>query len=167
MKWQWFLGGRVMFWVSIIIFIALIISFILTYFIDITAYFYMKKQDVSPDIIKSMSEKYVSYCEITIDKPIIYRFVQYRNRKEVLLGTFHEWNNKYYIDISVNLCDSSELEDIVIHETRHMIVEYLKDNKIIDLTRYTEEIAEGENNYYNNLFNSGVYLLKNIQKEVD
>ena len=41
-----------------------------------------------------------------------------------------------------------------------MIVEYLKDEKIIDLTKYTEEIASQNNEYYNNLFNSGVYLLK-------
>ena len=32
--------------------------------------------------------------------------------------------------------------------------------KIIDLTKYTEEITQWENAYYNNLFNSGVYLLK-------
>ena len=36
----------------------------------------------------------------------------------------------------------------------------IKDKKIIDITKYTEEIAQGENAYYNNLFNSGVYLLK-------
>ena len=56
------------------------------------------------------------------------------------------------------------LEEIVIHETRHLVVEYLKDEKIIDLTKYTEEIAQCENSYYNNLFDSGIYLLKERDK---
>lgn len=96
--------------------------------------------------------------------PITYRFVYYKYNEtaedELLLGTFHEWNKTYYIDISADLYKMNLLDEIVIHETRHMIVEYLKDEKIIDLTKYTEEIASQNNEYYNNLFDSGVYLLK-------
>lgn len=44
-----------------------------------------------------------------------------------------------------------------------MVVQYLKDKHIIDLTKYTEEIAYDENVYYDNMFSSGVYLLKNSQ----
>ena len=56
------------------------------------------------------------------------------------------------------------LNDTIKHETRHLIVEYLRDEQIIDLTEYTEEIAYEKNIHYNNLFNSGVYLLKQEQK---
>ena len=59
------------------------------------------------------------------------------------------------------------LEEIVIHETRHLVVEYLKDEKIIDLTKYTEEIAQHDNSYYNSLFNNGIYLLKERDKNND
>lgn len=167
LKWQWFLGGRIMFWVSIIIFIVLIIGFVITYVIDPTSSLYMTKYEIDPESIEEASQSYVDGLGITIDKPIEYCFVRYRDKgykanpgDEILLGTFHEWNGVYYINISVDLYKSSLLDDIVIHETRHMIVEYLKDKKIIDLTKYTEKIAQGEDIYYNNLFNSGVYLLK-------
>lgn len=100
---------------------------------------------------------------ITVDIPVVYRFVNYKYNEtaedELLLGTFHEWSNTYYIDISAGLYNMSLLDEIVIHETRHMIVEYLKDKKIIDLTKYTEEIASQKNSHYNNLFDSSVYLL--------
>lgn len=109
---------------------------------------------------------------IVINKPIVYRFVKYNEgaygikvKDKVLLGTFHEWNNTYYIDISFTLYEDETLKDIVIHETRHMIVQYLRDEDIIDLTKYTEEIAYNENVYYNNIFDSGVYLLKNSQDD--
>ena len=36
--------------------------------------------------------------------------------------------------------------------------------KIIDLTEYTEEIAQEKNETYNNLFNCGVKLLKEEQE---
>lgn len=166
-KWQWFLGGKTMFWVSIIVFIVLIIGFITTYIIDPTSSLYMTKYKIDPVSIEKLSQSYVDGLGIIIDKPIKYSFVRYKDKgyeadpdEEILLGTFHEWNGTYYINISVDLYKSSLLDDIVIHETRHMIVEYLKDEKIIDLTKYTEEIAQGEDIYYNNLFNSGVYLLK-------
>lgn len=166
-KWQWFVGGRTMFWVSIIVFIVLIIGFITTYIIDPTSNLYMTKYKINPVSIKNISEKYLSDLGITIDRPIEYSFVRYKDSgyeadpdEEILLGTFHEWNGVYYINISVDLYKGSLIDDIVIHETRHMIVEYLKDEKIIDLTKYTEEIAEGDNIYYNNLFNSGIFLLK-------
>ena len=116
---------------------------------------------------------YLNYG-ITIDRPIIYRFVRYRNnadaedidpKKEVLLGTFHEWNGTYYIDISVDLYKMYSLDSVIIHETRHMIVEYLRDEKIIDLTNYTEEIASEKNIHYNNLFEQSIYLLKEKLKE--
>lgn len=100
---------------------------------------------------------------ITVDIPVVYRFVNYKYNEtaedEILLGTFHEWNSTYYIDVSADLYKISLLDEIVIHETRHMIVEYLKDKKIIDLTKYTEEIASQKNSHYNNLFDSSVYLL--------
>ena len=171
-KWQWFLGGRIMFWVSIIIFIVLIIGFVTTYIIDPTSSLYMTRYKINPESIEEASQSYVDGLGITIDKPIEYCFVRYRDKgykahpgEEILLGTFHEWNGVYYINISVDLYKGSLLDDIVIHETRHMVVEYLKDKKIIDLTEYTEEIAQGENDYYNNLFNSGVYLLKEKENE--
>ena len=113
-------------------------------------------------------------CGIVIDKPIVYRFVRYRDKfhiedidakKDVLLGTFHEWNGVYYIDISVDLYKMYLLDSVVVHETRHMIVEYLRDEKIIDFTNYTEEIASEKNSHYNNLFEQGIYLLKEYQKE--
>ena len=172
LKWQWFLGGRIMFWVFIIIFIVLIIGFVTTYIIDPTSSLYMTKYKIDPESIEKASQSYVDGLGITIDKPIEYCFVRYRDKgyeanagDEILLGTFHEWNGVYYINISVDLYKGSLLDDIVIHETRHMIVEYLKDKKIIDLTKYTEEIAQGEKTYYNNLFNSGVYLLKEKENE--
>lgn len=99
--------------------------------------------------------------------PITYRFVYYKYNEtaenEMLLGTFHEWNETYYIDISADLYKMNLLDEIVIHETRHMIVEYLKDEKIINLVKYTEEIASKKDCYYCSLFDSGVYLLKNSQ----
>ena len=82
----------------------------------------------------------------------------------ILLGSFHEWNGKYYIDISIDLYNNFSLHDTVIHETRHMIVNYLKDEKIIDLDKYTEEIAQRKSYHYNVMFDSGVYLLKKLQE---
>lgn len=172
LKWQWFLGGRIMFWVSIIIFIVLIIEFVITYIIDPTSCLYITKYKIDPASIEKVSQSYVDSLGITIDKPIEYSFVRYRDKgyeanpgEEILLGTFHEWNGVYYINISIDLYKDSLLDDIVIHETRHMIVEYLKDKKIIDLTKYTEEIAQRKNIYYNDLFNSGVHLLKEKENE--
>ena len=174
-KWQWFLGGKTMFWVSIIIFIVLIFGFVATYIIDPTSSLYIKtKYKINPVSIEQISKDYITNLGITIDKPIEDCFVRYRDKgydadpeEEILLGTFHEWNGVYYINISIDLYKSSMLEEIVIHETRHMIVEYLKDKKIIDLTKYTEEIAQHNNTYYNNLFNSGIGLLKERYKEND
>lgn len=83
-----------------------------------------------------------------------------KNGEIILLGTFHEWNDVYYIDISIDLYKISGLESTVIHETRHMLVQELKNEKIIDLTKYTEEIAQNNNEYYNNLFDSAIDLLK-------
>ena len=169
-KWQWFLGGKVMFWVSIIIFIILIFGFITTYIIDPTSNLYiLNKYEINPVSIEQISKDYITNLGITIDKPVKYCFVRYKAdpEEEILLGTFHEWNGAYYINISVDLYKNSRLEEIVIHETRHMVVEYLKDKKIIDLTKYTEEIAQHKNSYYNNLFDSGIYLLKERGKNND
>ena len=58
-KWQWFLGGRIMFYVSIILFFILVISFITTYVVDITALFETKPQALDPTTIQEISEKYV------------------------------------------------------------------------------------------------------------
>jgi hypothetical protein len=52
------------------------------------------------------------------------------------------------------------LNETVIHETKHLIVEYLKDKKIIDLSKYTENIAYEEDEQDNNLFEDGVFLLR-------
>ena len=173
-KWQWFLGGKVMFWVSIIMFVILIFGFVTTYIIDPTSSLYMTKYKINPVSIEEISKDYMTNLGITIDKPIKYCFVRYKDKgyeadpeEEILLGTFHEWNGVYYINISVDLYKSSMLEEIVIHETRHLVVEYLKDEKIIDLTKYTEEIAQHENSYYNSLFNNGIYLLKERDKNND
>ena len=175
LNWQWFLGGKFMFWTSLAIFFILIIMFVstftFTYFIDLTSRLNVKVQDVNTDVIKELSESYVKTCGITIDTPIVYRFVKYNknaydtnSNDTTLLGTFHEWNDTYYIDISIDLKDKPEdLIYVVEHETRHMIVDYLKDNDIIDLEKYTEEIAQKKNIYYNELFNSGIYLLKELQ----
>ena len=45
MKWQWFLGGKTMFWISILIFVILIIGFVVTYIIDPTSNLSMDKYD--------------------------------------------------------------------------------------------------------------------------
>lgn len=172
-KWQWFLGGQTMFWIASILLIVLVFAIVVTYIIDPTTSIYMKVQSIDETSIKEMSEGYVKSLGITISKPISYRFVKYQHEdgfmarksdpKTVLLGTFHEWNNCYYIDISVNLHRMNMLYEIVKHETRHMIVQELKNEKIIDLTEYTEEIAQEKNETYNNLFNYGVKLLKEEQ----
>jgi hypothetical protein len=170
-KWQWFAGGRIMFWIAIILLSILIISFITTYIIDPTTLLSMKVQSVNERSIREISEQYISDLGLEINRPIIYRFVRYTSDKGfkadpgdvILLGTFHEWNGTYYIDISVDLYKMHALKDTVEHETRHMIVEYLKDEKIIDLEKYTENIAREEDSYYINLFVSGVQLLKRYQ----
>ena len=58
-KWQWFLGGRIMFCVSIVLFFVLITSFICTYIIDMTTLFEMRPQTVDPSSIQEISEKYI------------------------------------------------------------------------------------------------------------
>ena len=106
-------------------------------------------------------------CGITIDKPIVYEFVKYKDVDEadeptdkVTFGTFHEWNGKYYICISDEIKESGLLYYIVAHETRHMVVEYLKDKKIINLDKYTEEIANRDDEAFNELFSGAVSLLR-------
>ena len=63
----------------------------------------------------------------------------------------------------MDLYKTSSLNSIVIHETRHMLVEYMRDNGVIDLNKYTEEIAQEKDERCNNLFNCGMYLLKEQQ----
>lgn len=169
LRWQWFSGGQLMFWVSIIVIFILISIFIFTYTID-PASKLVKVQDIDSTQIKKISEAYVNKWEIKVDVPITYRFVKYDEDEytedldgKILLGTFHEWNGTYYIDVLSDLYNNVSLYGVVIHETRHMIIEYLRDKNIIDLTKYTEEIAKETNDYYNNMFNSGIYLLKNNQ----
>lgn len=173
-KWQWFLGGRVMFWITVVLFVMLVFIFTITYLVDPSVCIIMKVQNVDETSIKDLSEEYVNNLGIEIDKPIVYRFVRYRSDRgfrdesgeEITLGTFHEWNGVYYIDISVDLYRLlTSLRYTVIHETRHMIVRHLKNKKIINLEKYTEEIASEEDIYYNDLFNSGIYLLKKSQEE--
>lgn len=162
-NWRWFIGGKEMFWISIVMMVGLMIGFTLTYIINPTEKTQMEPLKVDATSIQEISENYVRLLGIEVDKPIKYRFVRYRSKPSddtILLGTFHEWNGIYHIDISVNLYKSSQLTEVVIHETRHMIVEYLRDQKVIDLIKYTEEIAQEKNEYYNNLFNNSVFLLK-------
>ena len=166
-KWHWFLGGKKMFWFSIITFFVFVSGFILTYVIDPTTQTMMKVRKMDTTSIETISTQYVESLGIVINKPIVYRFVRYnytnKNSDKELLGTFHEWNGKYYIDISLDLYNTSSLKTVVIHETRHMIVSYLSEQDVVNLSKYTEEIAQEKNSYYNNLFDSGVYLLKSIQ----
>lgn len=161
-----------MFWVSLIVIIFCICLFILTYCVDVIGLWNLSVQSVDSSSIQEISEEYVNSLGIEINVPIEYRFVRYLHDsgyeaeagETIVLGTFHVWNGTYYIDISVDLYKSEELESIVIHETKHMIVEYLRENKIINLNKYTEEIAQEKNHYYNSLFDSGVQLLKEQQK---
>lgn len=161
-----------MFWVSLIMIFICICLFIFTYCIDPIALINLSVQSVDPSEIQEISENYVTNLGIEIDKPIEYRFVRYLHDNgykaeagdTIVLGTFHVWNGTYYIDISVDLYKHQELEKTVIHETRHMITEYLRLKKIIDLDKYTEEIAQSSKVCYNYLFNSGVQLLKEQQK---
>lgn len=170
LKWQWFLGGRVMFWLSIILFIVLVIGFISTYIIDPLTTLTMKPQKLDNGAIKTISEAYVDSLGLKLDKPVVYRFTKFNynlrpDRDEILLGTFHEWNGRYYIDISIDLYGTTKCEATIIHETRHMIVVCLKNNKIIDLTKYTEEIAQEKNPEYNKIFDASVVLLNNEQQK--
>ena len=161
-----------MFWVSLIVIIFCICLFILTYCVDVIGLWNLSVQSVDSSSIQEISEEYVNSLGIEIDVPIEYRFVRYLHDngyeakvgETIVLGTFHVWNGTYYIDISVDLYKSEDLESIVIHETKHMIVEYLRENKILNLNKYTEEIAQEKNHYYNSLFDSGVQLLKEQQK---
>lgn len=152
--------------ISILLILVLIIVFTCTYIIDVSSLRTVKEVcDIDPTLIKELSEQYVDSLGVEkIEIPIIYKFVRYKNsydKEHNLLGTFHKWHNAYYIDINSDLLQNQDkLKSIVIHETRHLIVAYLKDKDIIDLEEYTEEIAEEINSYYNNLFDSGVYLLK-------
>lgn len=160
-----------MFWISIILIFMCIIGFILTYCIDPLCIFTIKVQNADTSEIQKLSEDYVNSLGIKINKSIKYRFVRYTSDKglesdvgdDILLGTFHVWNNTYYIDISIDLNDklmTRMLTKIVKHETRHMIVEYMREKDIIDLSSYTEEVANEDNKYYNDLFDSGIFLLK-------
>lgn len=170
LKYQWFLGGRVMFYVSIILMVFLICSFTVAYIVDPITISSTITTEPDTGVIEEISREYIKSLEIVIDKPIVYRFVKYKYNEsdtvdDILLGTFHEWNGAYYIDICSDLLLFKDmLNDTIKHETRHLIVEYLRDEQIIDLTEYTEEIAYEKNIHYNNLFNSGVYLLKQEQK---
>lgn len=181
MKWKWqlFLGGSIMFWLASILIVLLIFVYTITFVIDPTTSMYMDVQNTDTTSIQEMSEEYVKSLGVKINKPICYRFVQFRHEEAlkyenqekyglkgetILLGTFHEWNGTYYIDISSNLYKMSNLHEIVRHETRHMLVQELKNENIIDLNDYTEEIAREQDEIYNNLFDCGVKLLKETQK---
>lgn len=164
LNWRLFLGGPVMFWLTIVLFIFLVVVFILTYFVDATALVNIRPQGIDTSSISEISEEYVKNLGVVINKPIKYKYVRFKyndkSEDEILLGTFHEWNETYYINISADLYKMDSLKEIVIHETRHMLVEFLNDENIINLTKYTEEIAQGNNTYYNNLLDSGIYLWK-------
>ena len=164
LNWRLFLGGPVMFWLTIVLFIFLVVVFIFTYFVDATALVNIRPQGIDTSSISEISEEYVKNLGVVINKPIEYKYVRFKyndkSEDEILLGTFHEWNETYYINISADLYKMDSLKEIVIHETRHMLVEFLNDENIINLIKYTEEIAQGNNTYYNNLLDSGIYLWK-------
>ena len=168
LNWEWFLGGKIMEYVVFALIVILILIYVAVYIIDPITLCNMDVQCVDPSSIKECVEQYLDKLEIKIDVPIEYRFVTYkRNTADkileedgILLGTFHKWNGKYYIDISKDLYKLKSFNEVVEHETRHMIVQYLKDKNIIDLSKYTEEIALEKTNYYNSLFTSSLYLLK-------
>lgn len=164
LKWQWFLGGRVMFWIATIVLILFVLIYVTTFIVDPTTNAFMEIQNTDTISIKELSENYLNSLEVNIDKPIYYRFVKYRRgnsleKDTVLLGSFHEWNNNYYVDISVDLYKMSRLQEIVEHEVRHMIVQELKNKNIIDLTDYSEEIAQKQNEIYDQLFSYSVELM--------
>lgn len=171
-NWQWFLGGRIMFWVATILFVAFVFAYVITFVVDPTTSIFMKIQSVDETSIREISEQYVTSLGVKINKPICYRFVKYQHERyftlndltdTVLLGTFHEWNNTYFIDISVNLYRMGQLDEIVRHETRHMLVQELKNENIIDLTEHTEDIAREKNSLYNELFDCSIKLLEEEQ----
>lgn len=174
-KWQWFLGGQVMFWIATIFLVLFIFAYITTFMIDPTASMYMDVQNIDNTSIKELAENYIGSLGVTIDKPVYYRYVKYKHEDHfkgssddtVLLGSFHEWNNAYYIDISSNLYKMTRLYETIKHEVRHMLVQEMKNEKIINLTKYTEEIAQEKNEMYNNLFDYGIKLLKEKQKPID
>lgn len=157
-----------MFCVSLFLLFLLFFAFLFTYVIDLTGLIHSERQISDAHSIKIISEDYVNSFGIEVDMPIKYNFVKYRawttSKDGVLLGTFHEWNGAYYIDISADIDDMSVFEDTVKHETRHMLVEYLKDQKIIDLTNYTEQIARNNSEFYNDIFNKFMGLL-NMKQE--
>ena len=70
LKWQWFLGGPIMFWVGIILFILLFISFTLTYFVDITSFSTKSRKKIDTKIISDISEEYVKNLGMIINKPL-------------------------------------------------------------------------------------------------
>ena len=169
-NWQWFLGGRGMFWVTTILLVLLILSYIVTFIVDPTSLLFTRPQNIDEESIKILSEEYINSLDVKITKPVHYRFVEYKHQDwfthndpegTVLLGTFHEWNGEYYIDIASCVYDTPTLKEIVKHETRHMLVQEMKNEKIIDLLLYTEEIALEDNETYNDLFIAGIELLRN------
>jgi len=163
-KWQWFIGGQKMFWVIVTIICIMISVLLVTYVINPMALIYTKEQNVNHSSIQEYMNSYIESLDINIDKPIECKFVEFKQNTneigEVILGTFYEWNDTYFINITIGLYDNIRLESIVKHETRHMIVSYLKSTGVIDLEKYSEEIAEGINDDYNNLFNDSINLLK-------
>lgn len=158
------------FWVTNISLILIVGLYLITYVIDPTRILYKCVEDTkNQEYIKTISDNYLTTLGIKIDKQIYYRYVKYKPDKKdpdtIVLGTFHEWNNTYYIDISVDIMTlHDELIETVQHETRHMIVQELKNKKIINLTKYTENIAQAKDETYIKLFDSSVKILKEEQK---
>ena len=60
LKWQWFLGGSLMFWVSIVIFVFLIFAIAFTYLVDPIMLTGMKIQNIDTTSIEEISEEYVN-----------------------------------------------------------------------------------------------------------
>lgn len=60
LKWQWFLGGTLMFWVSIVIFVFLIFAIAFTYLVDPITLTEMKIQNIDTSSIKEISKEYVN-----------------------------------------------------------------------------------------------------------
>ena len=59
LKWQWFVGGKAMFWTAIIMMSILFFVFTISYIIDPTTTSCMRVQDADTTPIKEISENYL------------------------------------------------------------------------------------------------------------
>ena len=61
LKWQWFTGGKVMFWLALILIVVLVIGFTTNYVINPTEISYMTRSaNINSDLIQEISENYLN-----------------------------------------------------------------------------------------------------------